>query len=70
MPEQRRRWGGRMTDLDRMTPEEIDAEEAGDALREADAIDDPVLRGEEEPGRLDHSYSRGGSYWPGSWGGA
>lgn len=58
-----------MTDLDRMTEDDRLAEDA--YLDEADVIDDPVLRGEEDPDRLDHSYSRMSCpHWPGSWGGA
>lgn len=71
MPEQRRRGGGRrLTDLDTRLPQDLEAEDAYLDALEADAINDPALRGEEDPYALDHSYSRGGSAWPGSWGGA
>lgn len=34
MPTQRRRWGGRMLDLDGMTPEELEAEDGWEAHAE------------------------------------
>lgn len=67
MPEQRR-WGGRMLDMDRRAPQDLEAEDAYLDALEAEATDPGD--DEDDSYRLDHSYSRSGSAWPGSWGGA